>query len=183
MPKPDEQALFHLVYCAQNCYTHSRGKTKLRSGCLQAGKRGIGMDAKGLDRFYSAQEKSYATALSEVKNGRKRSHWMWYIFPQIQGLGFSSISQYYSIRDLEEAEAYLNDPVLGERLKEISQALLDLDTSDPYEVFGSPDDMKLRSSMTLFAILPDADPVFQKVLDKFYGGKKDKLTLRKVGKE
>lgn len=108
---------------------------------------------------------------------------MWYIFPQIQGLGFSSISQYYSIRDLEEAEAYLNDPVLGERLKEISQALLDLDTSDPYEVFGSPDDMKLRSSMTLFAILPDADPVFQKVLDKFYGGKKDKLTLRKVGKE
>jgi len=133
-----------------------------------------------LKRFTDAQQSDYAIALSEIKNGRKRSHWIWYIFPQIQGLGFSSTSKYYAIKDINEAEAYLAHPVLGKRLIEISNELLKLSTNNANAVFGSPDDMKLRSSMTLFASVPNADAVFQKVLDKFFGGEKDQLTLRQL---
>lgn len=133
-----------------------------------------------LQRFISAQQRDYETALSEIKNGRKRSHWMWYIFPQIQGLGFSSTSKYYAIKDIHEAEAYLAHPVLGKRLIEISNELLKLSTHNANVVFGSPDDMKLRSSITLFASVPNADGVFQKVLDKFFNGEKDQLTLRQL---
>lgn len=135
-----------------------------------------------LSRFLSAQERDYATALSEIKNGRKRSHWMWYIFPQIQGLGFSETSKHYAIKNAEEASAYLQHPVLGARLLEISNALLQGHSSNATAVFGSPDDMKLKSSMTLFAALPDANPVFQQVLDKFYGGAKDSKTLQMIGR-
>ncbi|MBW3127437.1 DUF1810 domain-containing protein [Hymenobacter profundi] len=131
-----------------------------------------------LTRFLDAQKSDYQTALSEIKNGRKRSHWMWYIFPQIQGLGFSETSKFYAIQDAAEAEAYLAHPVLGSRLLEISNALLTLSASNATSVFGSPDDLKLKSSMTLFASLPKADPVFQAVLDKFFNGTKDNKTLQ-----
>lgn len=129
-----------------------------------------------LKRFLTAQERSYATALAEIKAGRKRSHWMWYIFPQIAGLGMSSTAQYYSIQDRLEAEEYMAHPVLGTRLLEISRALLALESSDASAVMGYPDDLKLRSCMTLFAQVSD-DPVFEAVLDKFYGGRPDPRTL------
>lgn len=129
-----------------------------------------------LKRFLTAQERSYATALAEIKAGRKRSHWMWYIFPQIAGLGMSSTAQYYSIQDRLEAEEYMAHPVLGARLLEISRALLALESSDASAVMGYPDDLKLRSCMTLFAQVSD-DPVFEAVLDKFYGGSPDPRTL------
>lgn len=136
-----------------------------------------------LDRFLKAQAGSYETALREIRSGHKYSHWIWYIFPQIQGLGFSSTAQYYAIEDMAEAKAYLAHPTLRARLLEISEALLTLSSCDPLDVMGSPDDLKLRSSMTLFA---EADPscdVFQKVLDKFYGGRKDHRTLEILQRE
>lgn len=133
-----------------------------------------------LDRFLTAQERSYDTALSEIKSGRKRSHWMWYIFPQIAGLGMSSTAQYYSIADIEEAREYIAHPVLGARLIEISRALLTLGSSDATAVMGYPDDLKLRSSMTLFAQV-SGDPVFSAVIDKFYGGSPDTRTMRILG--
>src|SRR3954465_1413665 len=112
-------------------------------------------------RFLTSQKTDYATALAEIKQGSKRSHWMWYIFPQVAGLGYSETSRYYAIRNASEAEEYLNHPVLGPRRIEICEALLALETSDPHAVFGSPDDMKLKSSMTLFAGIPNSNPVFQ----------------------
>jgi len=129
-----------------------------------------------LNRFLTAQERSYDAALAEIKAGRKRTHWMWYIFPQIAGLGMSSTAQYYSIQDRLEAEEYMEHPVLGARLLEISRALLTLESSDATAVMGYPDDLKLRSCMTLFAQVSD-DPVFEAVLDKFFGGHPDSRTL------
>lgn len=134
-----------------------------------------------LDRFLNAQQGDYAAALAEVRRGRKTSHWMWYIFPQIAGLGQSSTARYYSIRDLEEAREYYAHPVLGQRLREISGVLLELRGSDPVAVFGGIDSMKLKSSMTLFAVAAPDDPLFQQVLDKYYGGEQDALTLRILG--
>ena len=134
-----------------------------------------------LDRFLDAQRGDYAAALAEVRRGRKTSHWMWYIFPQIAGLGQSSTARYYSIRDLEEAREYYAHPVLGQRLREISGALLVLRGSDPVAVFGGIDSMKLKSSMTLFAVAAPDDPLFQQVLDKYYAGEQDALTLRILG--
>lgn len=130
-----------------------------------------------LQRFIDAQEKSYSTALAEIMNGKKRTHWMWYIFPQIQGLGMSETSKLYAIEDFQEAAEFLNHPVLGSRLVRICVELLNLKSNEAYSIFGSPDDLKLHSSMTLFSSVPGADPVFQKVLDKFFAGKKDKNTL------
>ena len=130
-----------------------------------------------LERFIRAQETDYRTALAEIRDGRKRSHWMWYIFPQIAGLGFSSTSKYYSLKNVEEAKAYLDDETLGKRLMEISGVLLNLESSDAAKIFGTPDDMKLRSSMTLFSRVEGAGPVFQKVLDKFFGGLPDEKTI------
>ena len=134
-----------------------------------------------LDRFLDAQRGDYAAALAEVRRGRKTSHWMWYIFPQIAGLGQSSTARYYSIRDLEEAREYYAHPVLGQRLREISGVRLELRGSDPVAVFGGIDSMKLKSSMTLFAVAAPDDPLFQQVLDKYYGGEQDALTLRILG--
>jgi uncharacterized protein (DUF1810 family) len=130
-----------------------------------------------LKRFTDAQERDYEVALAEIRGGKKRSHWMWYIFPQIKGLGFSSTSQYYGISNLKEAGDYLRHPRLGERLVAICLALLELESTNASEIFGSPDDMKLKSSMTLFAAVPETDPVFQQVLDKFFQGKRDPHTL------
>ena len=132
---------------------------------------------QNLDRFLKAQASSYDAALREICAGQKRSHWIWYIFPQIQGLGFSSTAQYYAIADLDEAKAYLQEPTLRARLIEISEALLALESSDPTRVMGYPDDLKLRSCMTLFAEAEPECQVFQKVLDKYYGGRKDLRTL------
>ena len=131
-----------------------------------------------LSRFLKAQERDYKTALAEIRSGRKRSHWIWYIFPQLKGLGFSSISEYYGIDGINEARAYMKDPVLSARLIEISRALLGLDSSDPGSVMGYPDDLKLRSSMTLFRAAAPEEPVFSQVLEKFFGGRQDQKTLR-----
>ncbi|UOG73613.1 DUF1810 domain-containing protein [Hymenobacter tibetensis] len=135
-----------------------------------------------MQRFIDAQARNYSDALAEIKRGRKQTHWMWYVFPQIQGLGFSETAKFYAIQDEQEAEAFLKHPVLGSRLVDISRALLALASNDPYQILGSPDDMKLQSSMTLFGSLPNADPVFQAVLDKFYSGEKDRKTLQLLGK-
>lgn len=140
------------------------------------------MGTYDLSRFIKAQQGSYQTALAEIKRGRKTSHWMWYVFPQIAGLGMSPTAQYYAVQNLEEAREYLDDPVLGPRLAEISRALLALDTGDADYVFGWPDNMKLRSSMTLFSLVSRDDTVFQDVLDKYYGGEPDEMTLSIVGR-
>ena len=137
--------------------------------------------ANSLNRFVEAQATAYSAALAEVKRGRKQSHWMWYVFPQVQGLGLSATAQHYAIQDRAEAAAYLQHPVLGARLREISAALLPLETSDANRVFGSPDDLKLKSSMTLFAAV-GGGPVFQAVLDKFFGGASDSRTLELLGR-
>jgi uncharacterized protein (DUF1810 family) len=136
-----------------------------------------------LKRFLDAQERDYRTALSEIQNGRKQSHWIWYIFPQIQGLGLSGTSQFYAIANLQEAKDYLANPVLGARLTEICAELLKLDTRNATEVLGRPDDMKVRSSMTLFAEADPANPIFQQVLDTFFHGAKDEKTLEILGRK
>lgn len=128
-----------------------------------------------LDRFIKAQDKLYDMAYSEVKNGKKESHWMWFIFPQIQGLGSSDIAVYYSIDSLGEAKEFMNHPVLGKRLIDISNELLKHD-NDINTILGDIDSLKLNSSMTLFSLVSD-DKVFDKVIDKFYEGKKDEITL------
>jgi uncharacterized protein (DUF1810 family) len=133
-----------------------------------------------LKRFLDAQERDYQTAFSEIKNGRKQSHWMWYIFPQIAGLGFSSTSKFYAIKDRSEAESYLAHPVLGRRLIEISNVLLEIEDKTANQIFGSPDDVKLKSSMTLFAALENTNPVFQEVLDRYFSGAKDNRTLELI---
>jgi len=130
-----------------------------------------------LQRFLRAQNRDYETALSEIRSGHKYSHWIWYIFPQIAGLGHSSTSKYYAIRGLGEAKAYMGEPILRERLIHISEALLNLDSNDAEDVMGWPDDLKLRSSMTLFLLVAPEEPVFQKVLDKFWAGEPDQKTL------
>ena len=130
-----------------------------------------------LERFYKAQEYDYETALSEIRNGRKESHWMWYIFPQITGLGRSTTAEYYAIKSKEEAKGYIEDPVLGKRLIEISQALFQIESDDAEMVMGWPDNLKLRSCMTLFAEVAPEQPVFRSVLEKFYDGEMDGKTL------
>ena len=134
-----------------------------------------------LKRFLDGQENDFERALSEIKRGRKQSHWMWYVFPQIAGLGFSSTSKFYAIKNRAEAESYLSHSVLGKRLIEISEALLEIEGKTANQIFGSPDDVKLKSSMTLFGALDDTNPVFQRVLDKYFGGAKDQRTLEIIG--
>jgi uncharacterized protein (DUF1810 family) len=135
-------------------------------------------DPYALNRFVQAQESIYAQALTEIRSGRKQSHWMWYVFPQFRGLGYSSTSKRYAIQSLAEAKAYLDHPVLGTRLKECAEAVLQVEGQSAYEIFGSPDDAKLKSCATLFAyISPDAS-VFHRLLDKYFQGTPDERTLR-----
>ncbi|KAB8141214.1 DUF1810 domain-containing protein [Chloroflexia bacterium SDU3-3] len=134
-----------------------------------------------LERFVSAQEPIYRTALGEIRAGRKRSHWMWFIFPQIAGLGFSPTSKLYAISGAEEARSYLAHPLLGPRLRECADALLAVQGRSASAIFGSPDDMKLRSSMTLFAAVAEHDPRFEQVLERYYGGQRDPQTLDRLG--
>lgn len=135
-------------------------------------------DPHDLNRFVLAQEGDYEQALAEIRAGRKRSHWMWYIFPQIDGLGFSSMSRRYAIRSTEEARAYLDHPVLGPRLLECAEAALSIEGRSAHDIFGSPDDMKLRSCATLFAAVTPADSPFARLLDRFYDGERDARTLQ-----
>lgn len=136
------------------------------------------MNTYDLERFVKAQQQTYATALREIQSGRKKSHWMWYIFPQAAGLGRSEMSAYFALQSLDEAKAYANHPVLGARLTEMCNALLALDTTNAGSIFGFPDNLKLQSSMTLFALACPQTALFQKVLDKYYNGQKDGATLR-----
>lgn len=135
-------------------------------------------DSYDLARFVEAQEREYERALTEIRGGRKRSHWMWYIFPQFAGLGRSAMSRRYAITSAAEAEAYLRHPVLGPRLLEIARAVLDVEGRSASEIFGSPDDMKLRSSATLFARVSAPGSVFEQVLERYFDGKPDTETLR-----
>lgn len=139
------------------------------------------VDSHDLDRFVQAQADDYLPALSEVRAGRKQSHWMWYTFPQFDGLGFSSASKRYAIKSVAEAEAYLVHPVLGPRLVECCEAAVGVEGRSAAEVFGSPDDIKLRSCATLFAAVSPAGSVFERVLDKYFGGARDERTLRLMG--
>ena len=134
-------------------------------------------DDNQLKRFIDAQETMYPLALSEVINGKKQSHWMWFIFPQVAGLGFSETSRFYAIKDIHEAATFLRHPVLGSRLVNICRELIKLGSNNASIIFGSPDDMKLKSSMTLFSSVKFADPVFNAVLEKFFSGIKDDKTL------
>ncbi|MGW8138110.1 DUF1810 domain-containing protein (plasmid) [Sphingomonas zeae] len=137
-------------------------------------------DAHSLDRFVEAQTLAYPGALAEIRRGAKRSHWIWYIFPQITGLGRSPTAQHFAIRSADEARAYLDHAVLGPRYIECVTALQDLAISDPVAVFGEIDAMKLRSSLTLFeAVRPS--PLLAAALDRWFGGKRDEMTLRLLG--
>ena len=138
------------------------------------------MDINLLDRFLEAQEDMYATALQEIKNGEKESHWMWYIFPQLRGLGRSEMAYIYGINGIEEAKAYLEHPVLSARLIEISEALLEHPDEIIEDLIGDLDVVKLQSSMTLFASISETDSVFYKVLECFYDGEMDSVTLNQI---
>ena len=138
-------------------------------------------DPHELSRFVEAQQGSYQIALSEIRQGQKRSHWMWFVFPQYVGLGISPTSQRYAIKSVAEAEAYLNDRVLGPRLVECAQALLAVEGRSAHDIFGSPDDIKLKSSATLFAHVSPPDSVFERVLDKYFRRERDDKTLRLLG--
>ncbi len=130
-----------------------------------------------LSRFISAQESVYGRVLEELRNGRKRTHWMWYIFPQIDGLGYSTTSKHFAIKNMEEAQAYLNHSVLGPRLFECAEAVLAIEGHTASNIFGYPDDLKLQSSMTLFALIAGPDSVFAHILDKYFKGEHDVRTL------
>lgn len=132
--------------------------------------------SKCLDRFLSPQETGYPTALEEIRSGKKVSHWMWFIFPQLRGLGQSNLAWYYGIEDLAEARAYLAHPVLGQRLRQITRTALALSETDPLQIFGWPDNMKFRSCMTLFSLVSE-DDLFAQALNRFFGGQRDSLTL------
>ena len=140
------------------------------------------MEICSLNRFLEAQKIMYETALEEIKKGEKESHWIWYIFPQLRGLGYSPKAYTYGIDGLEEAKAYLEHPVLSARLIEITEALLTHRGKDIEDIMGDIDALKLRSSMTLFALISEADSVFHQVLEVFYDSKMDEMTLELLGK-
>ena len=138
-------------------------------------------DPHDLQRFVRTQESDYARALSEITAGSKQTHWMWYVFPQLDGLAFSATAQRYAIKGIEEARAYLAHPVLGPRLAACAEAALRVEGRTALEIFGSPDDLKLRSCATLFAQVSPAGSVFDRLLDRFYGGERDARTLQLLG--
>jgi len=135
-----------------------------------------------LDRFVEAQRSTYARALTELRSGRKRSHWMWYVFPQLAGLGRSAMSARYAIASLAQAEAYLRHLVLGPRLIECATAVLEQEGRTAHDIFGSPDDLKLRSCATLFELVAEPESPFAKLLAKYFGGERDEQTLRLLGR-
>lgn len=138
------------------------------------------MDINSLDRFVKAQEKMYPIAMKEIQNGKKLSHWMWYIFPQLRGLGTSSMAHIYGISGLEEAKAYLEHPWLSGRLYELCVALLKHKDKSAIEIFGDIDSMKLKSSMTLFALTSEDYSMFDQVLEYFFNGEMDEVTVKLI---
>jgi len=138
-------------------------------------------DPYNLGRFLEAQENSYASALQELQAGQKRSHWMWFVFPQVLGLGFSPTAQYYAIRGVDEARAYLAHPLLGPRLTECTAAVNALEGKTLSQIFGYPDHLKFCSSMTLFELAAGEESEFAKALDKYCSGERDKATLNLAG--
>lgn len=138
-------------------------------------------DPHDLARFIEAQERVYTDVLSELRNGRKRSHWMWFIFPQLDGLGFSPTAKFYAIENLEEARQYLQHPLLGARLRECSTLVLGIRDRTVSEIFSYPDDLKLRSCMTLFECVAEAGSVFAGVLEYCFDGRRDARTLELLG--
>ena len=138
-------------------------------------------DLFNLQRFVDAQHSAYATARAELQNGRKTSHWMWFVFPQLKGLGSSATAQKYAIASLDEARAYLAHPTLGPRLVECTQLVLDIKSRTIGEIFGSPDDLKFRSCMTLFARAAEPAPQFNEALAQFFGGVPDQKTEELLG--
>jgi uncharacterized protein (DUF1810 family) len=138
-------------------------------------------DPYDLRRFVDAQADAFERALAELQRGQKRTHWMWYIFPQFDGLGFSSTSKRYSIKSIAEAKAYLCHPVLGPRLMECAEAVVRIEGRSAFEIFGSPDDVKLRSCATLFACVSPVGSVFDRLLGKYFHGERDGKTLRLAG--
>ena len=138
-------------------------------------------DRYDLIRFVQAQVKDYAVALAELRAGHKRSHWMWYVFPQLAGLGHSAMSQQYAIRNLDQASAYLAHPQLGPRLIACAEAVLSHEGRSAREIFGTPDDLKLRSCATLFACVSPSGSVFHRLLDVYFAGKPDEKTLQLLG--
>ena len=137
-------------------------------------------DPFNLQRFVAAQDGVYRQACAELRGGRKRSHWMWFVFPQIAGLGFSAMAQFYALSSLDEARAFLRHPVLGPRLRECVELVSRVEGKSLYDIFGDPDEMKFRSSMTLFERAAPEEPVFARALDKFCGGVRDSVTLEKL---
>ncbi|MBU0664448.1 MAG: DUF1810 domain-containing protein [Proteobacteria bacterium] len=140
-------------------------------------------DPFDLNRFSRAQEKIYPKVLEELRKGRKESHWMWFIFPQIEGLGRSATAKFYAIKSLEEAAAYLNHPVLGQRLLQCSESLLNIHQKSASAIFGFPDEWKLRSCMTLFATIAEEDSVFARVLANYFNGQTDQRTMEILNRE
>jgi uncharacterized protein (DUF1810 family) len=138
-------------------------------------------DPYQLSRFIRAQEGIFEDVLTELRSGQKRTHWMWFIFPQIDGLGHSTTSRYYAIKSVDEARQYLKHPVLGVRLLKCVELLLAVEGKSASEIFGFPDDLKLKSSMTLFACVSDSEPVFVRVLEKYFDGKRDEKTMDLLG--
>ena len=140
------------------------------------------MDINSLERFVKAQELAYPIALQDIKKGKKRSHWMWYIFPQLRGLGTSTMAHKYGIIDLGEAKAYLEHPVLSARLYELCGELLKRKDKSAYDIFGDIDAMKLKSSMTLFALTSKEHTIFDEVLECFFDGERDAITLKLINR-
>ena len=138
------------------------------------------MDINALERFVKAQTNTYEAAMNEIKQGKKRTHWMWFIFPQLRGLGVSSISRYYGLENFDEAKAYLAHPVLSGRLYEFCGELLKHKDKTALEIFGDIDEMKLKSSMTLFALTSEDYTIFDEVLENFFGGEMDELTVKLI---
>ncbi|MGV0850262.1 DUF1810 domain-containing protein [Mycolicibacterium phlei] len=140
-------------------------------------------DPFDLQRYVEAQQRSYDVALAELRAGRKRSHWIWYVFPQLRGLGSSAMADRYGISGIEEARAYLAHEVLGPRLRECARVAAAIEHGSAEEVFGWPDNLKVRSSMTLFSLATDDDAEFRAVLDRFYGGERDPVTVERLSAE
>jgi uncharacterized protein (DUF1810 family) len=138
-------------------------------------------DSHRLDRFVEAQNGIYEQALDELRTGRKRTHWMWFVFPQIAGLGTSEMARFYAIADRDEALDYMNHPLLGSRLRACAEALVAVEGRSAHDILGSPDDLKAKSSMTLFAALAEPGSVFGQVLDKYYAGERCSRTLEILG--
>jgi uncharacterized protein (DUF1810 family) len=139
------------------------------------------MSAEGVERFLDAQEPICGQVVEELRRGRKTGHWMWFVFPQLRGLGRSPTAQFYGLASADEARAYLAQPVLGQRLRQCVDLVLAVDGRSVHDIFGSPDDLKLRSSLTLFDHVAPHDPVFGRALDRLFGGVRDDRTLALLG--